>query len=183
MGRPTKFTKKVTDEVIKRLGLGEGLIRICRDDHMPHRQTVLNWKNAGAEKGASAALKGFFDRYNAARIDGLDYFRDEMLDIADDGSNDYITKEVNGKEIEVFDQEHATRSKLRVSTRQWLMSKLAPSKYGERITQHQTTEESPESTESLTDAELLRIGEKATDRNRATNGRGGAILRNGADRT
>jgi hypothetical protein len=57
-----------------------------------------------------------------------------MLDIADDGTNDFITKtSSDGTEFEVVNTEHIQRSKLRIDTRKWNLSKMQPKKYGEKL--------------------------------------------------
>ena len=53
-----------------------------------------------------------------------------MLEISDDGSRDYTATE-DGDEIP--NHEHIQRSRLRVDSRKWLASKLAPKKYGDRL--------------------------------------------------
>jgi hypothetical protein len=58
----------------------------------------------------------------------------EILDIADDGSNDTYETD-DGEKV---NQDHINRSRLRVDTRKWLMSKLAPKKYGEKVQQEVT---------------------------------------------
>jgi hypothetical protein len=57
---------------------------------------------------------------------------EEMFDIADDSVNDYIKKEVNGIEIEVLNTENIQRSRLRIDTRKWALSKMNPKKYGDK---------------------------------------------------
>lgn len=59
---------------------------------------------------------------------------DELLEIADDGSNDWMEKTVgSGETITVVDHEHVQRSRLRVDTRKWYLSKLAPKRYSEKL--------------------------------------------------
>lgn len=57
---------------------------------------------------------------------------DEILQIADDTREDYVTKEVRGKEVEAFNAENVSRSRLRVDARKWLAAKLAPTVYGDK---------------------------------------------------
>lgn len=68
-------------------------------------------------------------RYAQAKEAGLDTWADEILEIADDGTNDSYVDE-NGRERTDHDVVH--RSKLRIDTRKWLLAKLMPRKYGER---------------------------------------------------
>ncbi len=59
---------------------------------------------------------------------------DEITDIADDGSNDYIEQEQkNGKIARVLDGEHVQRSRLRVDTRKWVLARMLPKIYGDKI--------------------------------------------------
>lgn len=54
----------------------------------------------------------------------------QMMDIADDGSQDVsIDKDGNEK----INNENIQRSKLKVETRKWLMGKLKPKKYGDKL--------------------------------------------------
>jgi hypothetical protein len=71
------------------------------------------------------------ERYAQARTRGHDRMADEMLDIADAREGDVIVDE-DGRRI--IDNEAVQRAKLRVDTRKWLLSKMAPKKYGERTT-------------------------------------------------
>ncbi len=58
----------------------------------------------------------------------------EIEEIADEGTNDWMEREG----ITVPDHEHISRSKLRVDTRKWLMSKMLPKKYGDKTTTEHT---------------------------------------------
>ena len=59
---------------------------------------------------------------------------DEIVEIADDTTLDTVTKVTpQGREYETVDHENIQRSKLRVSTRQWLMARLNPALYGDRV--------------------------------------------------
>lgn len=57
---------------------------------------------------------------------------EEMLEIADDGRNDTY-KDEDGREI--ANQDVIARSRLRVDARKWLMARMAPKKYGDKIEQ------------------------------------------------
>ncbi len=51
---------------------------------------------------------------------------DELLEIADDAQNDWITRMRGDEEIQVANYEAINRSRLRVDTRKWLLSKALP---------------------------------------------------------
>lgn len=59
----------------------------------------------------------------------MDRMAEEILQIADDGRNDTY-EDADGHER--TDSDVIQRSRLRVDTRKWLMSKLAPKKYGDK---------------------------------------------------
>ena len=75
-----------------------------------------------------------FDHYARAKVMQAEYITDEMIDIADDGSNDYTTKtNSNGDEYETFDNEHVQRSRLRIDTRKWYSGRLRPDRFGDKV--------------------------------------------------
>lgn len=121
-GRPTVYTEAIATEIIERIAEGEPLRRVCADDHLPHPRTVRGW--------VLENRSGFSPLYARARELCLDAWADEIVEIADDGRNDTY---VNDRGNEVMDGDVVQRSRLRVDTRKWLMSRLRPSKYGDRI--------------------------------------------------
>ena len=124
-GRPTTYTDVVANEVCDRLSIGESLRQICRGDHMPSYTTILQWVTDDRE--------GFYDQYVNARERQAEFWAEEILEIADDGSNDWMERETkNGDMITVLDHEHVQRSKLRVDARKWLMARMAPKRFGDK---------------------------------------------------
>ena len=59
-----------------------------------------------------------------------DYLAEEILEIADDGKNDWVERQDGSAAV---NNEAVQRSRLRVDARKWLMSKLMPKKYGEKL--------------------------------------------------
>ncbi len=82
----------------------------------------------------------FSEQYAKAREMLLEHWAEDILDIADDGRNDWMERNGN-KDDEgnprtntyVLNGEHVNRSRLRVDSRKWLLSKLAAKKYGDKI--------------------------------------------------
>lgn len=110
---------------------GESLREICRTKGYPAESTVRLW--------AVTDRDGFAAFYARAREAQVDRWAEEIVEIADDASNDWMErKNGDGTTSKVPDQENINRSRLRVDTRKWLMSKIAPKKYGEKITQEHT---------------------------------------------
>lgn len=72
----------------------------------------------------------FSEQYARAREAQADKLAEEALQISDDGRSDtYVDGDGNVK----TDTEVIQRSKLRVDTRKWLASKMAPKKYGDKV--------------------------------------------------
>lgn len=125
MGRPTTYSKKVAEELCFYLAQGKSLRTVCDYEGMPHLSTVFRWFQIHPD---------FCEQYARAKQESADAMAEEILDIADDGTNDWMTIETKGGfEKEVPNNEVLQRSRLRVDTRKWLMAKMKPKKYGERI--------------------------------------------------
>lgn len=118
MGRPTKYTKKLGEQICERLAEGESLRRICLDEDMPSKTNVFKWLLSDSD-----VYKGFRDQYAHAREIQYQCMADEILDIADESHGDFDINE-DGKPY--FKAEAVRRSALMVDTRKWFMSKCLP---------------------------------------------------------
>jgi len=70
------------------------------------------------------------EQYARARDVRADIIFDEILEIADDSSNDTITTD-EGYPME--NREWVNRSKLRVDARRWALGKMSPKKFGDKV--------------------------------------------------
>jgi hypothetical protein len=146
MGRPPMYTAELGATVCQRIAEGESLRQVCRDDAMPSMTTVMKWAREN---------DNFAQQYTRAREALLEHHAEEILEIADDGSNDWISRETKGGRLErVLDEEHVRRSQLRVDARKWLLSKLAPKKYGDKLELAGTLNHNHSNADEMTDAEL-----------------------------
>lgn len=130
VGRPTKYSQDLADEICSQLADGKSLRSVCLADDMPDKRTIFRWLRTKQD---------FCHQYERAKAESADALTDEMLDIADDGSNDWMKR--HGKDNEeywVVNGEHVQRSRLRLDTRKWIASKLKPKKYGDKITNEVT---------------------------------------------
>lgn len=124
-GPPSTYTVEVFQTICDRVHAGETLTAVCRDPDLPSRTTVRKWMSQNPETDAMFAW---------AREGLHDSWAEEIIGIADDGTTDYITKTGrNGHEYEAVDQDHIQRSRLRVDSRKWLLSKLRPGQYGDHV--------------------------------------------------
>ncbi|ANK84767.1 MULTISPECIES: hypothetical protein [unclassified Rhizobium] len=133
MGRPTKFSQALAEKICARIADRESLRSICRDEDMPAKSTVLSWL-ADEEKASFRA------RYALAREIMADSFVDEMVEIADNSSDDWIEKKNAASETTGWQEngEAIRRSQLRIATRQWVAEKLRPKKYGAKVEPEQS---------------------------------------------
>lgn len=121
-GRPTTYTRAIADEVCKRLEREYSLIRVCRDPKMPAESSVRGWVMADED--------GFAARYARARMVGYQAMADEIVHISDDQSGDVIVDEDGKPRV---DHENIQRARLMVDTRKWLLSKVLPKIYGDKV--------------------------------------------------
>lgn len=125
MSEPVYFSPELGAEICKLLASGMTLRAVCRQDGMPSPSAVLDWTETHKEFG---------EQYTRARQRGYEVMADEVVDIVDDGSNDYVERETRrGGTEQVLDTEHVARSRLRFDARRWLLSKALPKIYGEKL--------------------------------------------------
>jgi hypothetical protein len=110
MARPSEFSQEVVNEICERMQAGETLTAICKDDHLPAKNTVLRWLDTHTP---------FQTQYARARTALMDHYADQMVEIAFEGSN--------------ADQIAVARDRLKVDTLKWIMSKLGHKKYGDKL--------------------------------------------------
>jgi hypothetical protein len=101
---------------------GESLKSICRSEGMPKSSTVIAW--------ALDTAHPFYDRYARARDIGYRHLAEELLEISDNSNGD-LAQDEDGRKV--VDHEHIARARLRVETRKWMLSKMLPKLYGEKV--------------------------------------------------
>lgn len=115
-------TDDLLEQIFERVAKGESLNKICSEPNMPTRKSFYEW----VAQDETVLL-----RYEFAMIMRADTYAEETIEIADESSNDWTTDK-NGYSI--VDHEAINRSRLRVDARKWYASKLAPKKYGDKVT-------------------------------------------------
>lgn len=124
MGRPTKYSQEVADLICLRVATTSfGLRKLCSmHDDLPTSETVYEWRSK---------YPNFSSSYAEAKLKQADFMAEELLEIADDGTNDWMeSQSEEGGEAWKLNGEHVQRSRLRIDTRKWLASKLLPKQYG-----------------------------------------------------
>lgn len=123
-GRPSKFTEELAGEICQGIIEGKSTREICSAEDMPAQSTVFKWLTEKSD---------FSKQYALAKELQAEQMAEEILYIADDGTNDFVERQnKDGSTYTAFDSEHVQRSKLRIDARKWLMSKMLPKKYGDR---------------------------------------------------
>ena len=124
-GRQEIYTEELAIKICTEIACTTlGLKSLCKlHDEFPSHGTIFNWL---------ATNKVFLDLYTRAKEMQAENIADEMLEIADDGSNDLMTIVKGDSSYEMENKEVTSRSKLRIETRKWISAKLLPKKYGEK---------------------------------------------------
>jgi hypothetical protein len=77
---------------------------------------------------------GFAARYARAREVGFTLIAEEILEISDNSSGDFVERPgKDGETTKVVDHEAIARARLRVDSRKWMLSKMLPKIYGDRV--------------------------------------------------
>lgn len=108
-GRPSTYTPEIADEICARIAEGESVRAICASEGMPGRRTVLDWLTRHEEFRAKCA------RAWDMQADAL---ADQQLEVVAGVLKGSIDPQAG---------------KVAVSTYQWLGSKRAPKRYGDRL--------------------------------------------------
>jgi len=113
-GRPTDYTDDKANAILAMMVEGMSLRKICAPDDMPDMSTVYRWMSRNPE---------FRNNYARAQQDRTTVFAEELLEIADqyDKSEEAATPDL------------VQRARLRIDTRKWLMSKMDPKRFGDKV--------------------------------------------------
>lgn len=118
-GRPSIFTQVTANEICKRISNNESLRSICRDEKMPSLATVINWL-------LDTKYSEFLVQYRVARDIQAEHMFEEVREIAEKAIAD----------IEGDDKSDGARvqaRKLEVDTLKWILSRMNPKKYSDKI--------------------------------------------------
>jgi len=155
---PKTESKPTKDEIIQNVldGMAIGglsCFKACQAAGVPN-STFMRWVDADAKLA---------ERYAHAREDLIERMANEVLELADSE----VPETGDGKR----DWQAIQQRKLQVDSRKWLLSKLAPKKYGDRLElagdkenplQVQTIDASKLSTDVL--AQIIAAKDDVTDR-------------------
>ena len=114
-----RYSPEIAAEICARVARGEGLTQVCESDETkyPNETVVRRWvlDNVGT----------FREEYLVACKTRAERWADEIATIADEP----IERDANGR----GDNAAVQRQRLRVDTRKWLVQKMLPRVYGDRV--------------------------------------------------
>lgn len=114
MGRKSSYSKRIATKICAALYDGEVLSEICKRKGMVSERTVRRWL-------ASGDYPDLCHAYARADIARSYIWAEEAISIPDS----LVGTGASNEEIQL--------AKLRVDTRKWMLSKIRPEKYGDRI--------------------------------------------------
>ncbi len=123
-GRPSEYTQEIADSICEELALGKSLRTVCASDDMPAIKTVFNWFRAYPE---------FLQQYARAKQESADAMGEDALYISDTPQVGIVRTVKADGSVEEREEDMLGHRRLQVETRKWLMAKMKPKKYGDKI--------------------------------------------------
>jgi hypothetical protein len=116
------YSDALAQEICERIAVGELLLDICSDEHMPTQRRCNQWL---------VAEPAFNALYQSAINDRLNVFEEQVIKIADAVVRDADITKGNTRTI---DPARVTAAKLRIEVRFRHLKAMRPSKWGETST-------------------------------------------------
>lgn len=124
-GRPSVFTPEIAALIYSDLAEGKSLRNTCAPSDMPAESTVRAW--------ALDDVEGFAAQYARAREIGYEKRAEEILQIADTPLIGVKTKTNEKGEVERVEGDMIEHRRLQVDARKWMLSKMLPKVYGDKL--------------------------------------------------
>ena len=116
MGRPTKYSAAIAERICLELMMGKSVRAVCADKNMPSASTLYSWLGEKPD---------FLEQYTRAKELAIFLMGEEILDIADDYSNDLV--KIGNRYV--ANRANMKRIRLRISVRKLRMGQLQLKKY------------------------------------------------------
>ncbi len=108
-GRKSEYSEVTARRICETIATGRSLSDVCREKWAPGRATVHRWESSHPD---------FAQAIEDARTIACDILAEECLSISDET---------------VDDSAAASRQRTRIEARHWLISKIRPKKYGDKL--------------------------------------------------
>ena len=143
MAYSDKDKDNIFEYVCQEIEKGRALRNVLKDENMPSTSTFYQWLDNDEVKAK---------QYARATEVRADIIFDDILAIADENTND---TSINENGIEVVNNDVIQRSRLRIDARKWVLSKLNPKKFGDKIQTEHSGEIKGVNLSSLSTQELI----------------------------
>lgn len=155
VGRPSDYSAKVAEEICERIATTpRGLDYICaQDETLPHPSTVYRWQDEHPE---------FRESFARAKERQADLIFGEALEIADTPVTGIERTTKADGSVETREGDMLGHRRLQVETRLKMAGKLAPKKYGDRLTTELTGKDGGP-VETVTRIERVIVGAPNSD--------------------
>jgi hypothetical protein len=141
------FTPEMGDRICAEIADGKSMRSICKEDWAPSRRVIFNWLRRYPE---------FKQNYDVACAERTESYVEELIEISDDGANDWMATNDPDNPGYRFNGEHFGRSRLRVDTRKWIAAKMLPKKYGDKVAIGGAEDLPPIGTADVSETEIAR---------------------------
>lgn len=117
-GRPTTYSVETAKRLCALLAEGKSLRTVCKEEGMPDLSTVFEWIRTHEE---------FSLQYAMAKAESSEAWHEELADLGDQAIE--LAQSVDSKASGAVVQ----AVKLKADNIKWMMSKMKPKKYGEKL--------------------------------------------------
>jgi hypothetical protein len=147
VGAPRKYDRTaVAEHVCSQLKLGRSLDDVCRDAGMPDAGTFMEWVLRDSPAGIASD-------YAHAREIGYALLAEEIIKLSDKTHEWVMIQELDDDGKPVFESDGKPKLKqvllplsadviahkrVQIDTRKWMLSKMLPKVYGDKVTQEHT---------------------------------------------
>lgn len=107
----TEIAKLICEEIVTS---NKGIREICKNKDFPSERSIYTWLSKHQD---------FAQMYARAKKFQMEILGEEIIQIADD----------NSKDDTLMGATHVNRARLQIDARKWIMSKLNPKKYGDKL--------------------------------------------------
>lgn len=118
MGRPTIYTQELADTICEFISQGMSMRSVCRQKQIPEMPTIWRWIRENEEFGK---------QYASACQNRTDAQNEMLIDMGDEAIE--ASKKSKGGVGNAVVQAY----KLKADNFRWVMSKMKPKKYGDRL--------------------------------------------------
>ena len=118
VGRPTVYTPELANLICELIGNGSSMRNVCLKEDMPAMQTIWRWLR---EK------KDFSEQYARACEERTEAQNENLLDLGDEAIDHAYKADPKASSAVV------QAVKLKADNLKWVMSKMKPKKYGDKL--------------------------------------------------